>query len=195
MSSRNRALRVSAAAVLVSAALVGCFPDTGATNRAGDDRTSGCASVLDDALAEQRSSATDSMRLNWLLDDLSSRCPAEYEYFVDTVAAPLRGIELDTGQSDAPAGTVEWSRAAEHVGRKTTVCGPLINDGTSRDDVFLNLGRGYPDQDRFTIVVWDVGAVEEIPRGVTLCIEGIVTLYEGVAQIETKDPGDVKIYD
>lgn len=138
-----------------------------------------------------RSDATSPTRLDWLLDDLSSRCKAEYEYFVDEFTGPLRRTEPAPGRDDA--GSVDWSRAAAHVGRRTMVCGPLVNDGTSKDDVFLNLGLGYPDKDRFTIVIWDVGAVEEVQRGTTLCITGVVTLYDGVAQIETRDPGDVKI--
>lgn len=193
MNLGRQPARAVAAVVLAGATLAGCVPAGESTNGSGATSTSGCASILDDAIAEVRSGATSSTRLDWLLDDLSSRCRAEYEYFVGEFAGPLRRTEPDPGRDDAPAGSVDWSRAAEHVGRRTMVCGPLVNDGTSKDDVFLNLGLGYPDKDRFTIVIWDVGAVEEVLRGTTLCITGVVTLYDGVAQIETRDPGDVKI--
>ena len=62
------------------------------------------------------------------------------------------------------------------------------------DDVFLNLGLDYPDPDRFQIVVWDVGVLEPIDLGATLCVKGKISLYHGVPQITLKDPSRIKIY-
>ncbi len=70
------------------------------------------------------------------------------------------------------------------MGERKTACGPLVKDGQSDDDVFLNLVRGYPDPDRFTIVIWDAGGVEEIAAGTAVCAEGRVSMYEGVTQIQ-----------
>jgi hypothetical protein len=64
----------------------------------------------------------------------------------------------------------------------------------AEDDVFLNLGRDYPDPKRFQIVVWDIGGLEPIASGTTLCTAGQVTLYQGVAQIELTDPGQIEIH-
>lgn len=93
-----------------------------------------------------------------------------------------------------PGGGIAWNEAAGLVGTDQRVCGPLVNSGTSDDDVFLNLGRGYPDASRFTIVIWDIGGIEPIEYGLTLFTSGVITSYEGVAQIELYAAEQVKIY-
>ena len=93
-----------------------------------------------------------------------------------------------------PGGGIPWNQALDYAGTTQRVCGPLSGGGNSEDDVFLNLGRDYPDPDRFQIVVWDVGSLEPIDGGVTLCTSGQITLYEGVAQIELTDPSLIDIY-
>ncbi|MGO4534387.1 hypothetical protein [Leifsonia sp. 2MCAF36] len=60
--------------------------------------------------------------------------------------------------------------------------------------MFLNLGGDYPDPDRFQIVVWDIGALEPIESGATVCTSGRITLYKGVGQIELTDPSKIEIY-
>lgn len=97
--------------------------------------------------------------------------------------------------SSDPAGSISWDQAASHVGEVAYVCGPLANSGSSDDDVFLNLGLGYPDPGRLTIVIWDVGAVESITPGTKLCVRGKITLYKGVTEVEVDDPGAVEIWD
>lgn len=69
---------------------------------------------------------------------------------------------------------------------------PLAGTGTSTDDVFLNLGRNYPDPERFTIVLWDVGGIDAPPVGKTLCATGQITAYRGVAEIELRSADDVE---
>ncbi|TDW30354.1 hypothetical protein [Cryobacterium psychrophilum] len=93
-----------------------------------------------------------------------------------------------------PGGGIPWNQAVDYAGTTQRVCGPLAGGGNSGDDVFLNLGRDYPDPERFQIVVWDVGSLESIDGGVTLCTSGQITLYEGVAQIELTDPSLIAIY-
>ncbi|MBH0083719.1 hypothetical protein [Salinibacterium sp. SWN167] len=94
-----------------------------------------------------------------------------------------------------PGGGIAWNEAAAHAGTVQRVCGPLAGGGNSYDDVFLNLGRDYPDPARFQIVVWDVGSLESIAGGLTLCTSGRITLFEGVAQIELYDPSFIEIYE
>jgi hypothetical protein len=100
---------------------------------------------------------------------------------------------LAEAEPDRPAGSTSWSDAADHVGETLRVCGPLAGMGRDSDDVFLNLGRDYPDPSRFTIVIWDVGGVEPIKTGTTLCTRGEITDYKGVAEIELRSPGDVEV--
>ncbi|SDK37326.1 hypothetical protein SAMN05216282_105139 [Cryobacterium psychrotolerans] len=94
-----------------------------------------------------------------------------------------------------PGGEIAWNEAVNYAGTTQHVCGPLAGSGNSNDDVFLNLGRDYPDTGRFQIVLWDIGGVEPIPHGTTLCTTGEITLYEGVAQIELKSASLVEIYE
>lgn len=93
-----------------------------------------------------------------------------------------------------PGGGIAWDQAVDYAWTTQRVCGPLAGGGNSEGDVFLNLGRDYPARERFQIVVWDVGGLERIEDGVTLCTSGQITLYEGVAQIELTDPGLIEIY-
>lgn len=116
-------------------------------------------------------------------------------------SAPLSGSpstatrDASTERSSWPGGGIAWSDAAAHAGTTQTVCGPPAGSGYSDDDAFLNLGLDYPNPGRFQIVVWDVGRIEPIPVGVTLCTTGRISLYKGVGQIELRVPGAVLIYD
>lgn len=93
-----------------------------------------------------------------------------------------------------PGGGISWDEALSYAGTVQRVCGPFVGDGNPEDDVFLNLGIDYPSVDRFQIIIWDVGSIDPIPYGVTLCTSGQITVYDGVAQIEIEDPGLVEIY-
>jgi hypothetical protein len=167
--------------------------------------------------------AADSDSLNYWIDSLGrgTSCDDEYNTFVDYVSTRglaeqmgqgrcadvaahsaleavrlLRQDGLCTGRIGAhplPEGAIAWNQAGDHVGSYKQVCGPFKGMGTSTDDVFVNLGRDYPDPDRFTIVLWDVGAVEQNFSGAALlCAEGPITSYEGVAQIELRDAADIR---
>lgn len=96
-----------------------------------------------------------------------------------------------------PGGGIAWDDAFNYAGSTQRVCGPLAGTGNPGNDVFLNLGRDYPDPERFQIIIWDIGGVEPVPTGVTVCVSGRVSLYEGVAQIElqSSDLGLVEIYE
>lgn len=94
-----------------------------------------------------------------------------------------------------PGGGIAWNEAVAYAGTLQRVCGPLAGGGNDYDDVFLNLGLDYPDPNRFQIVIWDIGGLEPIDGGKTLCTKGLITLYNGVAQIELYDPSVIEIYE
>ncbi|GAA1520869.1 hypothetical protein BJ978_002668 [Agromyces terreus] len=100
----------------------------------------------------------------------------------------------DAPAPQQPGGGISWNEAVDYAGTTQRVCGPLAGGGNDYDDVFLNLGRDYPDPERFQIVIWDIGGLEPIDGGKTLCTEGLITLYNGVAQIELYDPSVIEIY-
>lgn len=88
------------------------------------------------------------------------------------------------------AASIPWQSAKDFVGKGATVCGPVAGVGSSEDDVFLNIGRDYPDPSRFTIVVYDVGSME-VPKEATACVTGTVEQYQDHAQIEVRSASDV----
>lgn len=104
------------------------------------------------------------------------------------------GDPPDASEETQPGGGIAWNDASAHVGAVQRVCGPLAGIGGSDDDVFLNIGRDYPDPNRFTIVVWDIGGVEPVEAGTTVCVSGLITQYEGVAQIQLRSTSQVELY-
>ncbi len=94
---------------------------------------------------------------------------------------------------------VPWTEARGQVGRTLCVEGPVASVGASAGgDVFLNLGRAYPDPGRFTIFIAarHVGKFEAAfgarfwtrLTGKTVQASGEVRLYQGVAEIALTDP-------
>ena len=117
-----------------------------------------------------------------------------WEYQAPLAATTPEAPPTPTAETQ-PGGGISWDQATDYAGSNQRVCGPLAGGGNSDNDVFLNLGRDYPDRDRFQIVIWDIGGLEPIAGGVTLCTAGVITLYEGVAQIELRDPSAIEIFE
>ena len=103
--------------------------------------------------------------------------------------------EGSTENAESASGGLSWDAAVGYIGSEQRVCGPLASTRLSEDDVFLNVGRDYPDPARFTIVIWDVGVVEQLPAGTQVCTTGTISSYNGVAQIELRDVGAVEVWE
>lgn len=156
-----------------------------------------CSSLLSEARDLFQAGAPPDDRLNSILTSMSRDCSHEHAVFEDErIAAEEWLAAQDELQrpDPQPGGGLTWDQAIFHVGTVKRVCGPLASVRSSDDDVFLNIGRDYPDATRFTIVIWDVGGVEYIEPGATLCTEGVITTYQGVAQIELRTTADVELW-
>jgi len=105
------------------------------------------------------------------------------------------GAESSAAPVAKPDVGLAWNDAVNYADSHQRVCGPLVTMRNDDDDVFLNLGLDYPEPERFTIVLWDVGWVEWLPSGTTLGASGTITLYNGVPQIELDDVGPVEVWD
>jgi hypothetical protein len=99
--------------------------------------------------------------------------------------------------SGCSSAATSWDNAGGRVGDEVRVCGPVEGVGRDEDDTFINLGKDYPDPDRFTIVIWDQADFRAPATSDTLhaCVSGIVSEYDGVPQIEVQDGAKVDFSD
>jgi hypothetical protein len=98
---------------------------------------------------------------------------------------------------------MQWGDAINHVGEQGTVCGPVLDSnyasGSNGQPTFLNLGKAYPDPDRFTVLIWGSNRGKFSPppenayAGKTICATGLIESYQGSAEIEAKTPGDIQV--
>ena len=101
-----------------------------------------------------------------------------------------------------PSGAISWDEAREHIGERATVCGPVVDtkwaSGSKGKPTFLNIGKPYPDPNRFTVVIWiqNRGKFPQPPEdyylGKTICVAGLIDEYKGIPQIEVKDPSQIQ---
>ena len=92
------------------------------------------------------------------------------------------------------------AEAIRHVGATATVCGPVASArfaGQAKGrPTFLNLGNAYPEQE-FTAVIWgrDRGTFSYRPEslaGQTICVHGVISTYQGKAQIIVSEPSQIR---
>ncbi len=110
-----------------------------------------------------------------------------------------------SGVATACQNAISWDKAYEHVGERATVRGPVKSpryaSGSRGQPTFLNVGRPYPDPDRFTVVIWgeDRGNFPSPPEqaydGETICVTGLIETYQGGPQIIADSPSDIEIVD
>ncbi len=99
---------------------------------------------------------------------------------------------------------ISWDEANYHIGDRTTVYGPVIGtywaSGSNGKPTFLNIGRDYPDSARFAVVIWIQNRAnfpqtpESYYYGKNICVTGLITEYQGVAQIEVSTPSQIQEY-
>jgi len=102
----------------------------------------------------------------------------------------------------APSGAISWNEAKYHIGERATVCGPVVSatwaSGSKGKPTFLNIGKPYPDPERFTVVIWiqNRGNFPQAPEvyysGKTICVTGLIIEYKGIPEIEVKDPSQIQ---
>ena len=98
---------------------------------------------------------------------------------------------------------INWNEADGYIGEFVTVCGPVVSayfaTSTNGQPTFLNIGKEYPDPERFTALIWGRN-LENFPFnpdeyyfGRTICIQGFVEEYKGTLEIEVTDPVQIII--
>jgi len=119
-----------------------------------------------------------------------------------TITAYFEPLDDSQGPKELPPGSISWSEAKYHIGERITVCGPVVDatwaSGSNGKPTFLNLGKPYPDPDRFTVVIWIQNrgnfpqAPEDYYLGKTICVTGLITEYSGIAEIEVQYPSEIQ---
>lgn len=117
------------------------------------------------------------------------------------VARTFRAEVSERILEDRERPTYSAAEAADHVGERATVCGPVASTAylprVRGQPTFLNLGKPYPDQ-LFTVVIWDryrprFGEPEKRYAGKEICVSGRIEEHEGTPQIEARAPAWIEV--
>ncbi len=86
--------------------------------------------------------------------------------------------------SNSSSKVINWNNAYKHIGEEVTISGPVVTTKYASDSrgapTFLNIGKPYPDSDRFTIVIWGENrdnfdsAPEDYYDSMTIEVTGVV---------------------
>jgi len=97
---------------------------------------------------------------------------------------------------------IPWDEAKNHVGDRNTVYGPVVDtrwaSTSTGKPTFLNIGKPYPDPNRFTVVIWIDNRSkfpeppEDYYRGKTISATGLISEYNGSPQIEVTTPEQIE---
>ena len=101
-----------------------------------------------------------------------------------------------------PPQGISWDEAKYHKGERTTVYGPVVDtywaSGSKGKPTFLNIGKPYPNPDRFVVVIWidNRGNFPSSPEdyyiGKNIYITGLIQPYNGIPQIEATDSSQIQ---
>lgn len=99
---------------------------------------------------------------------------------------------------------IQWNEAKDNIGQWMTVCGPVVDTHyattSNGKPTFLNIGKPYPNSNRLTVVIWgdDRGNFPSPPenyyQGKNVGVTGLITEYEGIAEIMVSNPGQIEEY-
>jgi hypothetical protein len=107
-----------------------------------------------------------------------------------------------TSKAGLPAGAISWDKAKDHIGDRATVWGPVAGTKygatSGGQPTWLNIGKDYPSPERFVVIIWGKNrgnfphAPEVYYLGKTIYVTGLITEYNGIPQIEVKQPSEIK---
>ncbi len=113
---------------------------------------------------------------------------------------PYRAQPQDNAPQNYAQG-IDWSDAGSYIGEYITVCGPVVDSkyatSTGGSPTFINIGKAYPDPDRFTILIWgdDRDKFSNPPESYyyqeSICVNGLVEEYKGGLEIVVSDPSQI----
>jgi len=137
---------------------------------------------------------------------LSATVPSQTATQASTYTPPPKPTatqEPPTKTAALPANAINWEEASAHIGERITVCGPVVDATFARttkgQPTFINLGRKYPDPNRFSILIWGKyrskfsSPPESSYLDKNICVTGLIVAYKGQAEVEVNDPSQIAI--
>lgn len=101
----------------------------------------------------------------------------------------------------ADAGCIAWNQARSYANQYQCVCGPVVQtlyaSTPGAEATFLDLGRRYPDPERFQIVIWQqyrdqfAQPPEKLYAYADVRACGTIQVYPGAAQMEVQSPAQI----
>lgn len=114
----------------------------------------------------------------------------------------LSGSETSLGAAKC-SDAVPWDQADQLVGGDATIRGPVVSTALASDTegspTYLNIGRDYPDKDRFVVVIFGEdrdnfrGQPEDTYEGKEVAVEGEVSSFNGSPEIIANHQNDIAI--
>lgn len=118
---------------------------------------------------------------------------------------PLLAVLLASGvatEAHAQTETITSAEARNHVGKRVTVCGPVVSasylENSATRPTFLNFDKPYPEH-LFTVVIFS-SVRKQLPTppevaflNKKVCVTGTVALFKGAPQIVLTDPASLKV--
>jgi len=108
-------------------------------------------------------------------------------------------VSIATLSNSQDISTMTPEQAKDFIGKKVTVCGEVKGTHVTKGKVnFLRFGSDYPNQ-VFSVIIYANDAIKfkETPANVyagkTICVTGVINLYEGKPEMEIDTESQVKI--
>ena len=121
----------------------------------------------------------------------------------EPTATTLPPIEGKTENIPLESGELSWKQASSYIDEYASVCGPVVDSyyaqSSNGKPTFLNLGKQYPDPDRFTVLIWGHNRdlfdypPEEFYLNQMICVRGVIEEYQGIAEIIVNGPAQIEI--
>lgn len=141
----------------------------------------------------------------------------DYSEYAETFYTTLRIGDVEDSDADGdsagspevgeetsiPTGAISWQEASQHIGELATVCGTVVDTNYASSSngapTFLDLGAAYPNESRVSVVIWGENrsafpeAPEALYAGQTICVTGVIYVYNDVCNIEVASPSQVQV--
>jgi hypothetical protein len=107
--------------------------------------------------------------------------------FANAIAAADSPTTMPTAVPTTAPVSINWDQAKDYIGQSVTVTGPVIGIHDFGGAAVLNIGKDYPDPDRFTVYISAdnrAGMPADLDNGKTISVTGTLKTFHDVPEIE-----------